>query len=73
MLAWLSANFATIFVGLIVLALVALALRSVLRSRKKGGCAGGCSGCSLAGTCHAGKPSGRERYDDFLNHAPPSA
>lgn len=38
----------TFAVGLVVLAIVMLAARSVCRARKQGGCAG-CTGCSCGG------------------------
>ncbi len=46
---------ATLVVGLLLLVAVILAIRSVLRDHKKGGCTHGCSGCSLSGCgggCH---------------------
>ncbi len=45
----------TFIVAAIVVALIALAIRYVVRSRKKGGCAGceGCAGCG--GGCGARK------------------
>lgn len=43
-------NLQTMIVLVIVIALVGLALRSIIRSRKRGdgccGCSGGCCGCS---------------------------
>ncbi len=40
---------ATIVVGLLLLVAVLLAIRSVLRDHRKGGCTHGCSGCQLGG------------------------
>ena len=45
----------TLIAILILTGVVVLALRSIHRDRKKGGCSGGCPGCS--GSCHcAEKP-----------------
>lgn len=46
---------ATYVVGAIVFGCLALAARSVYKTKKKGGCAGGCSGCEGCGknsSCH---------------------
>ncbi|QQO08869.1 FeoB-associated Cys-rich membrane protein [Breznakiella homolactica] len=37
---------ATIIIGAIVLLCIALAVRSLIKSRNKGGCDCGCGGCS---------------------------
>ena len=38
---------------LVLAAVVLLAVRSLVRSRKRGGCGGGCAGCSgCSGCCH---------------------
>lgn len=44
----------TILVGLVLVGILFLALRSLLRSKKAGGCACGCAGCSKASknACH---------------------
>ena len=43
----------TIIVGIVLLGIIALAVRSVVKSRKKGnGCGCGCDGCSKSGSCH---------------------
>ena len=70
MFEWLSINYPTVMICLAVAVLLGFALRSIVRNLKQGKCAGGCGGCSLAGSCHAAKSSGRELYDDFLNSAP---
>lgn len=55
MFEFLYGNLATILIGLVVLALVLLAARSIWRDKKQGkscgSCPGGCSGCS---GCSAG-------------------
>lgn len=46
----------TLIVGLIVLAIVVLALRSTIRQSKSGGCSG-CSGCGGGcASCHQETP-----------------
>ena len=44
---WLAANAATIIICVALAVLAALAVRQIIKGRKKGGCAG-CSGCSGA-------------------------
>ncbi|MBR3001415.1 MAG: FeoB-associated Cys-rich membrane protein [Oscillospiraceae bacterium] len=39
-------NFASLILTFVLVFIVALALRSVIRQRKKGGCGCGCSSCS---------------------------
>ena len=43
MLEWLAANAATIVVCAVLIVLVAMAIRQIIKARKKGGCAG-CNG-----------------------------
>lgn len=44
----------TILIILVLAAVVALAARSVLRNKKKGGsCGCGCSSCPMSGQCHS--------------------
>ena len=44
----------TILIILVLAAVVALAARSVLRNKKKGGsCGCGCSSCPMNGQCHS--------------------
>jgi len=43
---WILDNLSTIFVVCVLLLVVALAIRSMIKDKKKGGCAGGCAGCS---------------------------
>lgn len=54
MLEWLVQNLATIVIGAVLLAAVILAVRSMVKTRKSGGCHCGCSdckGCSCKGAC----------------------
>ncbi|MBQ8171861.1 MAG: FeoB-associated Cys-rich membrane protein [Oscillospiraceae bacterium] len=48
-------NIGTIVVGLLVLAVLALAAWKMISDKKQGrsSCGGGCSGCPNAGLCHA--------------------
>ncbi len=54
MLTWLTANAGTIIVSAAVLAVAALAARSLLRAKKQGksSCGCGCSSCAMGGQCH---------------------
>lgn len=54
MMTWLAANFGTILVGLIILAVVAAVVRGMVNDRKKGksSCSCGCAGCPHSGSCH---------------------
>ena len=47
MLEWLSANIATILISLALAAAAILAVRKLIRDRKKGGCSCGCSDCPM--------------------------
>ncbi len=62
MLEFLSANLATILVGVAVLAIVALIVYNMIRAHKKGGssCGSACAGCPNAGICHAHAPKDRD-------------
>ncbi len=55
---WLSANFGTIVVGLVVLAVVALVIALMARDKKqsKSSCGCSCASCPMAGKCHPAKP-----------------
>ena len=59
MIAWITENIITIAVCLVIAGLVALALISMLKNRKKGrNCSCGCEGCAYSGSCgEAGKRS----------------
>ena len=61
MLSWLQANLASILVGLVLLAAVALIIRRLVLDKKAGrhicggscgSCGGGCQGCPMQGQCH---------------------
>lgn len=54
MIAFIIKNLATIITGAIVLAVCALAVRSLVRGRRSGGgcaCGGSCAGCGAEGAC----------------------
>ena len=70
MFEWLSVNYPTVLISLLIAVPLGFALRSVIRNLKQGNCAGGCAGCSMAGSCQKIKSSGRELYDDFLQFSP---
>lgn len=54
MLDFIMSNIANIIVIAAVLAVVFLAVRSLVKSRKEGksSCGCGCSNCAMAGKCH---------------------
>ena len=45
MIDWLSENTGTVIAAAVVIIIFALALRSAVRQKKKGGCSCGCPGC----------------------------
>ena len=47
---WILSNLGTIFVGLVLLAVIGLALHSVRKDMQSGGCSG-CTGCSGSCSC----------------------
>jgi len=53
---WLSANGSTIIVGLVILLIVVLIVRSMYKNKRAGktscSCGDGCGGCASAGMCH---------------------
>lgn len=55
MLEWLYANWANILVLVLVSALIALAVVSMVRDRKAGksSCGCNCAKCAMAGKCHS--------------------
>ncbi len=62
MLTWMHANFATLVISLAMLLLIAAALRSVIRDKKRGrsscGSCGGCAGCAGCAACGSRSPRG---------------
>ncbi len=54
MLQWISTNIGTILISLLLLASVALIIRSMMRDKKQGksSCGGNCAGCAACGACH---------------------
>ena len=57
MLQWIATNLGTILICAVLLAAVALILRSLLRQKKQGksSCGCGCAHCAMHGSCHAQK------------------
>lgn len=51
---WIQSNLATILVGVVVIAIVAIVACKLVRDKKnhKSSCLGGCSGCPSSGMCH---------------------
>ena len=50
---WLIANWPTLVVGLVLLAVIVVIVVHMVRQRKKGGgCGCGCSDCPGKGMCH---------------------
>ena len=54
MLQWISANIGTILISLVLLAVVALIIRSMVNDKKQGksSCGGNCAGCAACGACY---------------------
>ena len=57
MLQWISANAGTLVLCILLLAVVAWIVRSLLRQRKQGksSCGCNCAHCAMAGSCHTQK------------------
>lgn len=57
MFAWIYQNLATIIISLIIVALVAAIIISMVKNRKKGksSCGCGCSSCPMSTSCHSRK------------------
>ena len=55
MLQWIHANIGSILVCLVLLAAVALIVRSLIRQKKQGktSCGCGCAHCAMRGSCHS--------------------
>ncbi len=54
MLSWISSNIATILISLVLIAIVAIIIRSIVKDKKKGKslCGGNCGHCPMGGSCH---------------------
>lgn len=54
MLAWITANLATILICFVLLVIAALVIAHLIRNKKRGktSCGCGCAGCALHGSCH---------------------
>lgn len=63
MLQWIAANLGTILICAVLLAAVALILRSLLRQKKQGksSCGCNCAHCAMHGACHPAAPGRTER------------
>ena len=57
MLQWISANAGTLVLCILLLAVVAWIVRSLLRQRKQGksSCGCNCAHCAMYGSCHTQK------------------
>lgn len=63
MLTWIMENMATIMISVVLIMMVAAAIVSMVRSKKKGktSCGCGCAGCAMNGACHPAKPENTEK------------
>lgn len=54
MIGWIVANFSTIIVCAVLIAVLAAVISSMLRDKKKGksSCGCGCANCAMSDTCH---------------------
>lgn len=54
MLAWISANIATVIICAVLVIIVAAIIIGMVRDKKKGksSCGCGCSSCPMSGSCH---------------------
>ncbi|MCD8110354.1 MAG: FeoB-associated Cys-rich membrane protein [Clostridiales bacterium] len=48
---WIIDNLSTVIIGLLLLAAVIFAVRTLIKDHKNGRCSGGCPGCSHTGKC----------------------
>ena len=57
MAAWFGANIGNIIVILILAAVIALSIRSIIKDKRSGtgSCGNGCAHCAMHGKCHAVK------------------
>ena len=55
MLLWLKTNIATVIICLVLIAVVAAIIVSLVRNKKKGksSCGCNCAHCAMAGSCHS--------------------
>ena len=55
MFAWLSENFASIIVLLILVGILTAIVMNMIKNKKagKGSCSCGCEGCANKGSCHS--------------------
>jgi len=52
MISWISENIGTVLISAIIAGLVALAVISIIKNRKKGKkCSCGCEGCAFSDSC----------------------
>lgn len=58
MLTWIMENMATIIVSAVLVLMVAAAIASIVRGKRKGksSCGCGCADCAMSGVCHPEKP-----------------
>ncbi|MBQ6678954.1 MAG: FeoB-associated Cys-rich membrane protein [Lachnospiraceae bacterium] len=54
MLSWIAANIGLIIAVLLLLAVIGIAVLSIVKDKKKGrsACGNNCAHCAMAGTCH---------------------
>lgn len=54
MLAWLTQNWGTLLIGMILLLAVGAVIASMVRRRRQGksSCGCNCAGCAMCGACH---------------------
>ena len=57
MFTWIANNIWTIVICVVLLAVIGLAVRSLVRDKKKGksSCGCNCAHCAMAGACHGQK------------------
>lgn len=57
MLTWISENFATIIICVILLSVVAAVIGKMVRNKRNGrsSCGCGCADCPMSGSCHPKK------------------
>ncbi len=70
---WVQGHVAVILICMVLIALVALIIRSLIRDRKKGrqSCGAGCAHCAMAGRCHGGEhPGGSTAGEDDRSGRP---